>query len=340
MKHPVLPLSLSCQFLCGLFAVLLLAESAAAAGLEFYVSTSGNDAWSGQRAAPNGSGTNGPFATLERARDAIRQNRASVKSKSGATVWIRGGTYLRQGSFELSANDSGTSNDPVRFESYKQEEVRIVGGVELNHWESVTNKAVLSRLDPSAVGHVLQADLGVSGIHDWGRMTRRGFGIPSQPGNLELFFADKPMTLARWPNSGWTLIAGTSAGQQGGKFNYEGDRPTRWSKADDIWVHGYWTFDWADSREKVSSIDTQKREIATEPPHGVYGYTKGKRYFAENILEELDTPGEWYLDRKTGILYFWPPAPIVFRTRGCFDARNAVGKAQPSLVHHAARVDF
>ena len=29
-----------------------------------------------------------------------------------------------------------------------------------------------------------------------------------------------------------------------------------------------------------------------------------------NLLEELDTPGEWYLDRRAGILYFWPPSDI------------------------------
>ncbi len=99
-------------------------------------------------------------------------------------------------------------------------------------------------------------------------------------------------------------------GQNGGRFNYAGDRPRRWASADDIWVHGYWTFDWADSREKVSAIDVEKRELVTEPPHGTYGYKVGQRYFAENLLEELDQPGEWYLDRKTGMLYFWPPAPI------------------------------
>jgi hypothetical protein len=122
-------------------------------------------------------------------------------------------------------------------------------------------------------------------------------------------FNDKPMTLARWPNQGWAKTTGAPAGQNGGKFGYEGDRPKRWAAADDAWVHGYWTYDWADTCEKIRGIDPEKREIATEPPHGAYGYTAGKRYYAFNILEELDEPGEWYLDRKSGILYFWPPVP-------------------------------
>ena len=32
------------------------------------------------------------------------------------------------------------------------------------------------------------------------------------------------------------------------------------------------------------------------------------KYFAFNLLEELDQPGEWYLNRQTGILFFYPPS--------------------------------
>ncbi len=117
------------------------------------------------------------------------------------------------------------------------------------------------------------------------------------------------MQLARWPNGDWARTAGAVEGQEN-RFLYEDDRPARWTALDDVWVHGYWGYDWADSYEKVKSIETSKREITIYPPHGIYGYSKGKRYYAFNILEELDEPGEWYLDRKAGVLYFWPPAPL------------------------------
>jgi parallel beta-helix repeat protein len=117
------------------------------------------------------------------------------------------------------------------------------------------------------------------------------------------------MQLARWPNRDWAKTAGVMEGKED-RFQYEGDRPARWAALDDVWVHGYWTWDWADSYARVKSIDTARREIITYPPHGVYGYSKGKRYYAFNILEELDEPGEWYLDRKSGVIYFWPPAPL------------------------------
>ncbi len=129
------------------------------------------------------------------------------------------------------------------------------------------------------------------------------------------------MTLARWPNEGFTQIVdllgptpvdirGTK-GCREGIFTYEGDRPKRWIGAKDIMLHGYWFWDWADQRLKVESIDTEKRVITLEPePQHAYGFRKGQWYYAYNLLAELDQPGEWYLDRQTSILYFWPPGPI------------------------------
>ena len=131
------------------------------------------------------------------------------------------------------------------------------------------------------------------------------------------------MTLARWPNEGeWERIAGyptNSATKDAGDqaigrleegFFYQGDRPRRWSGRDDIWVHGYWAYDWANSYERVASIDAEKRWIKTAPPHGLYGFQKNQRFYFLNVPEELDQPGEWYLDRATGTLYFWPPGPL------------------------------
>ncbi len=186
--------------------------------------------------------------------------------------------------------------------------MRLIGGVAITGLKPVVDPKILARIDKAAHGKVQQIDLKQLDITDYGKLTPRGFGRPIQPAGLELFFNDQPMTLARWPNGDWTQIAAVLAGKDSGRFTYSGDRPSRWLAAEDVWIHGYWTYDWADTYEKVKNIDTTKKEIATFPPHGVYGYTPGKRYYALNLLEELDEPGEWYLNRKTGILYFWPPS--------------------------------
>lgn len=281
------------------FLLLALALPASA---DFCVATYGSDDNPGTRARP--------FATLGRARDAIRGLRDRGGLPEGeVTVWLRGGTYALESTIVLDARDSGTKRSPIVYRAMDGEDVRLIGGKQVRHFYSVVDPAVLERIDPAARDHVMQADLKSRGIADFGNMTSRGFGRRIVPAGLEFFFDDKPMPLACWPNNDWAMIEDVPAGQDGGKFTYSGDRPSRWTKAKDIWMHGYWTWPWADSYEKIKSIDTSAHEIASEPPHGVYGYQKGKRYRVLNLLEELDQPGEWYLNRDTGILYFWPPSP-------------------------------
>ena len=93
------------------------------------------------------------------------------------------------------------------------------------------------------------------------------------------------------------------------EFQYAGTRPERWSQASDVWLHGYWKYMWADLHAKVASIDTSGKTITlTEKPG--YGIAASQPWYAENLLEEITVPGEWVVDRTTGILYFWPPSDL------------------------------
>ncbi|HSW44667.1 MAG TPA: right-handed parallel beta-helix repeat-containing protein [Phycisphaerae bacterium] len=302
MRHPWLVLAIGSLLLSG-----------CANGLNLYVATNGNDGWSGRLPTP-GAGNSGPFATLERARDEIRTLKEAKKLPTGPiTVHIRGGVHPLDRTFELTAADGGSEKAPVTYRAYQNEEVRISGGREVTGWVPVKDPAVLKRLEPAARDHVLRADLTALGI--------TGLGTVEPGGNkLELFFADRPMTLARWPNEDYAKIAGVSGekpieshGHKGdavGKLTYDGDRPSRWKNETDIWLSGYWFWDWADAYQKVESIDTDRKRITLKTPYHHYGYRKGQRYVALNLLSELDMPGEWYLDRAGGIVYFWPPADI------------------------------
>ena len=285
-------------------AFLLHCTRAAAEGAtDFHVAPTGDDRNPGNKLKP--------FATLERARDAIRVlKKAGGLPKGGVTVWVRGGIYTIASTLELTADDSGAKDAPIVYRVFEGEDARLVGGKEIAFFEPVRDPKILRRLDEGCRDKILQADLKARGITDFGRITARGFRWDPHPAGLELFFQDKPMTLARWPNGDWAEIAEVPAGKNGGKFTYEGDRPKRWTEVNDVWVHGYWRYDWADSYNKVESIDTETREIVIQEPQSIYGYRASQRYYALNILEELDEAGEWYLDRKTGILYFWPPSPL------------------------------
>jgi hypothetical protein len=287
-----------------------------AARADLFISLSGSDANPGSKAKP--------FATLEHARDIVRElRRAGKVPKGGLTVWLRAGDFLRTNALELTAADSGTPNGPIVWRAYRNERVRLLGGCRLTGFQPVTDAAVLARLDESARGHVLQLDLRARGFTNFGEMRSRGFGRPTTPAHCELFFAGRPMTLARWPNEGaWEKLAGFPAasskgddhggriGDLPGGFLYSGERPRRWRDTSDLWVHGYWAWDWANSYERVATLDLDRHLIETAPPRGLYGFRAGQRFYFLNVLEELDQPGEWFLDRKSGLLYFWPPGPI------------------------------
>lgn len=293
-----------------------------ATDLRLFVSQDGSDGWSGRLPSSNRDGTDGPFATLERARDEIRRMKAKGPlPKGGATVIVRGGAYTRTDSFELRAEDSGAEDAPVVYRAAKGERARILGGPVVRTFTPVTDPSVLKRLDERARGHVVQADLKAQGISDVGSLSSRGFARPVVPAHLELFFNGEPMTLARWPNRGEFLTIadytvpetdewGQTTGSLKGGFRYEGDRPKHWAASDDIWVHGYWSYDWANSYERVRHLDPGERIVETYPPHGNYSFRKGQRFHFLNVLEELDEPGEYYVDRTGAILYFWPPEPI------------------------------
>lgn len=291
---------------------MITATRASGEQVTFYVATDGNDAWSGELEAPNATKTDGPFATLIRARDAIRQLKKEDKLPGKrAKVIVRGGTYCVEQPLEFTAEDSGRTDAPISYEAARGETVRLLGGKMVSSWERVTESDVLNRLDKSARGKVMAADLKALGVTD--------FGSPSG-GGIELFFNGEPMTVSRWPNEGFVPVVNVlgkternvrgTKGCAEGIFEYEGDRPKRWVAEKDAWVHGYWFWDWAEQRHKIKAIDTEKRSIEVEPPYHGYGYRKGQWFYAFNLLSEIDQPGEWYVDRESGVLYFWPPSPV------------------------------
>jgi hypothetical protein len=282
-----------------------------AKALDLYVAVDGSDSRSG-RSPENGPGNAGPFATLERARDEIRRLKEQQSLPAGpVTVQVRGGIYPLKSTFELTSADSGTAENPITWQARAGECPRLIGGREVLTWSTVTDDAVRRRLDAAARDRVRQADLKSLGITDFGTVEPGG-------NRFELFHADRPMPLSRWPNEGYTkvgqLVGGkpvSSHGHRGdaiGKFGYEGDRPLRWTAEKEIWLSGYWFWDWADAFQPLESVDTEKRVLSIRPPYHHYGYRQGQRYVAMNLLSEIDSPGEWFLDRPTGTLYFWPPA--------------------------------
>ena len=345
-----------------------------------YVSPAGNDRWSGRLTKADRDGTDGPFASLERARDAVRElKRDGGVPVGGVRVEILGGSYRLTRPFALTAEDSGAEGNPVVYAGQTGTGVVLSGGLRVADWHPVSDSAVLARLTDAARRHVVQADLRAMGIADYGDLgmdaeagiqkwlaradnqgeyalgsTDASVGKRVSP-RLELFFNGQPMTLSRGPNEGEPLLTISEVlgktpidvrGVKGcveGVFSYAGDRPSRWANEPDAWVRGFWFRDWAEQAHRIRSLDTAAHRIEVEPPYHGYGYRKGQWFYGMNLLCELDQPGEWMIDRTSGILYFWPPSSLkaglaeVSVSPGLVTVNDATNVVIQGLVFETAR---
>lgn len=301
--------------------------SCAWADVELYVSAD---------AAAGGDGSRQrPYQTLTQARDAIRAQRAAGTLAGGdaVTVHVGRGVYPLNASFELNAQDSGTAETPVVYRAENIGTARLQGGVALasESFQPIADAAVRSRLDDAVRDKVRVCDLAARVPGEFPEFKTAFRGPPAAPW---LYVNRRPMTLARWPNAGagdaqWatfskavdTGLAQPEAADPAwrkphpGAFVFDDPRPARWNLADGVWLLGYWTHDWSDEVIRIASYDPQQKIIALAAPHS-YGINAGtwgaaqRRFFALNALEELDAPGEWYLDRAGKRLYLYPDGDL------------------------------
>ncbi len=290
----------------------------------FVVSPTGNDSAAGTVRAP--------FKSLERARAAVRQALGD-RRVGGVEVYVRGGFYRRTQPLTLDRRDSGSPGKPVTWSAYPGEKPVISGGVALPaaDFHPVSDAAVLARLKPAVRTQVRQVDLAALGVTNFGPGIQQvGFRLPSLPPPPEFFVDGVAQTIARYPNKGSVLtgaiisqadpppnvVYDNSGGNAGlvaaamatpETFVYTDTEPTTWASIDNVWMQGHFYYDWADGNLAIASIDPADKTITTKSS-SFYGIRSGQGYYYYNVLEELDSPGEYYLDTTAAKLYYLPPA--------------------------------
>ena len=260
----------------------------ATAGIEFHVATNGNDSATG--------GADAPFRTLERARDEIRRLKAAGGAWAGATVLVHGGTYYLDRTFALGPQDSGASAAPVIYQAYQNEKPELVGGHPIANFRPYR-------------GNILKADTAAQGITNYFR---------------QLIFDGRRQWLARYPNfdasdpvgGGWAYVDGKPIemyedirGEAKNMLQYKEKDSGPWLQPGEGEIFVFPRFNWWNNIIRIRNVDRARRQI-TLSENASYSIRPGDRYYVQNLLAELDAPGEWYLERTNQTLYFWPPSPI------------------------------
>lgn len=303
--------------------LFLIGAGLASAETTLWLSPLGDDANPGTKTAP--------VVTLARAAELVRASRVA-RPEEPVTVWIGAGTFPLLQGYKFGEADSGTAAAPVVWRGIDRQRVRFTGArpIASDRLRPLKDPELLARLVPAARGRVLELDLAAEDV----RHAKAFPDYQRDPANLcALFFDGKRLPLSRWPNGdyGYTtmkrvLDSGSFKTRQpeGGVFEYREDRPARWQASlaeGGVWVRGFWRVPWVAETLRVKTIDPKAKtiELAVSTGQGIGSkYSKlvdgtrigdGKEaWFALNLIDEIDQPGEWSVDFKRRKLYVWPPA--------------------------------
>lgn len=253
--------------------------------LTFYVSPTGNDAWSGTLADVVSDATDGPFATIARARDAIRTLKAQCSEPAGITVQVRGGWYFLEEPLVFTPEDSGSAAAPICYRAYPGEQPIISGGRVITGWREST----------------------VNGVACWIA------DLPEVWPFTQLFVNGHRCQRSRLPKDGYYRFTGSPQGEGSMEWDHPcteaafapGHLQADWRNLEDVEIIA--PKHWHDSHLYIHSIDEERGLVQFDG--GIIGGITAAdgqpaRYWVEDVSEALSDEGTFYLDRQAKTLTY------------------------------------
>ena len=282
---------------------------------DFRVATTGSDADPGTEEKP--------FATLAKARDAVVELK---RTKEGPmSVLVRGGTYYLDEPLAFGPEDSGTAEGAVTYAAYPGELATISGGRKLDcRWKPFKDGIMMSELPEVKTEGLTFTQLFVNGNrqirarypdHD-DSDPKRYSGYVAAAGKV----ADDVEHPRPGPNDDMTFSGGSPRGIM---FDPRTFTKKRWAKPGEAVIHIYQAHYWGNLQWRIKDIDWKDHiiwfghgghQMGAKYSHRPCEVNQRSRFYIENVLEELDAPGEWYLDEDDGILYYMPEDGLELET--------------------------
>jgi hypothetical protein len=272
---------------------------------------------------------------VKKVQDAFDKHLNSTNIFDTLFIILKEGDYPITNSLQLKGPTKNKQIAPTLIRG--EGKVVISGGITLNnlHFKPLTNQIIIDRvIDKNAQKKILEYDLKAAGINHLGTLNCIGFGRTAGIAPAQLFYNGERMTLARYPNQvnrtelknrqsvlpikkiinpGLAIdlplekTGNATDSSQKGIFECTDPHIFKWGSANEIWLDGIFCRDWAWSFNKLLKLDTLNHTMSLAYNEKYDLTNKNTFFFACNLLEEIDVPGEYYIDREQGKLYFYPP---------------------------------
>ena len=219
------------------------------------------------------------------AKNELKALRASGNSDR-ITVWIRGGEYTFEETMTFDESDA----DNVVYRAYPGEKVSFTGTVSLTGWTEETVNGITAWSTPIPQGMNFEAAVKDGKVLPKTRYPEKGYLTIETEDHSDAIFTEE--------TTPWYLGYGDRAFVGNPSYN-----PEQLKNVENVCVRilHYWVSD----VNYLTSYDAKENKYYTKYPFCMR-VLKGDRYFFENIFEQLNSPGEWYLDSENNKLYYVP----------------------------------
>lgn len=281
---------------------LSVIAAAAPPAVEIYVAPTGDDANPGTKQKP--------FATLARARDAVRQQKTE-SAKEDVTVFLRGGVYRLTETVVFTLADSGGAGQRITYAAFPGETPIICSDVPITGWKKLESDP--DQLPKAARGNVWIAN--VSSLRKLKQKQPPSPTVATQMDRTERFFTlyqgdrrlprarGKSMSLLKRPSQDTT---------DDSTFAFPAGAIRNWPDLPEAEISFIPRRSWINFILPIKDVDETKGVAHTKVP-ATYRFdwrwanAEDSGCWIENVLAVLDEPGEWVLDGRTDTLYLWPP---------------------------------
>lgn len=266
----------------------------------YYVDPDGDDANPGTEDLP--------LLTLNGAKAKVRSLKTGEgMPPGGISVVFREGDYFISSTVNFDSGDSGEKDAYITYRAYPNEKVRFTGARHIDYewFEDAPVDILLKIKNAKARGKIKMINLKANGIENYGEIGHVGYVVSNQPISPSNIYVDgKAMHLCRYPNTENFDDVFSHVGQD--VFNSRSKVVNTWHNTGDLWIDGALSKPWEWKKNKIQSISPEGIVTMTWDYHSEIGAAEPKMFYF-NMIEELDYPEEYFLDRTRGILYFYPP---------------------------------